>query len=112
MARELSLEGEPEVSTSGGIVTVSYRARNAGDLETGGFADRAFISDGVGATNDAGNYTYDTANILHSVAPGESYDGKIEQARAAPAGTYTVTLILDSEGTTNRVWSGQVTVAP
>jgi len=110
MGVDLTLVGEPQASVDGGIITVSYEAKNGGDSESGPFSDRAVLTDGDSIKNENGNYIYDTANIIHSIGAGESYSGKIDQFHAAPAGTYTVKLILDSEGSANEAWSGEVTV--
>jgi len=53
---------------------------------------------------------FDSSKQVHSVQAGESYSGQIDQLQNVPAGTYNVSLVLDSENSTDSVWSGQVTV--
>lgn len=104
MTYQLSLAGDPEATASGGVITVTYQATNGGDAETGGTYDKAVVADGQG------NHVYDTSNQVHSVQAGDSYNGKIDQLQPVDHGTYTVSLILDSENSTDATWSGQVTV--
>ena len=104
MGYQIDLAGTPELSESGGTITVKYSATNSGDSESGGTWDQALV------TTADGSPVYDTSAQVHSLQPGDSYDKHIEQMQAVDAGTYNVNLVLDSQGASNQAWSGQVTV--
>jgi hypothetical protein len=102
---QLALSGDPQLSVSGGTITVTYNTTNNGDSETGGTWDKAVVADQHGA------HVLDSSRQVHSLQPGDNYEGKIDQLQDVGHGSYTVSLVIDSESTGDAAWSGQVTVS-